>query len=493
MSTTPQNPAGHAGVTGGFPIRYSLAQGYVDATSNLTLLNMPKVQQGILKMFPERDMLLPKLMNELVGEVSPADANALEWYNTFYEPINGVMKVNAHAASAVGGSVTITLGAGSYINGAALAFENYVYYGYSSVTGSYFEAFARVGGVNNTVANAWTVTLFPTDLTGTVPAQSAGDALWCAYPTVAEGNTTHSAQGRFVPAYSTKHNLMPMAFEGVKITDLAAFTNDSWIEGNVELANGTSVSARYWWNVEIQAGVQEYMRGIHINRLMNEGNMLVTDANARYSSIGIIPFVRDLSGNAFVWNGTTISDADVVSWIDSLKLNYEGVSEYVIVCGQNLQRAIQAWINGPHIVGGRIEVDQAFVNLDFTKFKWYNTTFYIPVTPLHEFDNAGGMGALGFSDNGLIIPKGRTSTSDGLGQQRKFLNWKVMGNGQTVFNGAQGTQCMYWKGGPQFFSKIGMPGDEFFIPTQDATAEVGFNYTEGSDHIKPYMFGWISL
>lgn len=502
MSVAPVFPAGTVGVTGGLPITKNLSAAFVDATSNLTLFNKPSID-GVIQMFPERDRLMQQFLDQFVGMSAPMPVAADVWYRTYTDPQFGVMYADAHAAGAGPGlPVTITLAAGSYTSGAAAAFDNYVYLIRSGNT--VMECFCRPGGVNNTVANAWTVTLYPTDLTNdTIPAQLQGEVVQCLFSQVAEGNTVHSDSGRFVPAYTVKHNVALREPEGVSITDLAMFSNESYMEeGQIEMASGEMVSTRYWSNVEIHAAIQGWLREDLMQKWLQTGQGVSTDANARLSTIGIKSWIETLSGNVFTWNGVSISDAEVTNWITSMSQNYENIREYVIVAGTTLRDAIYRWIKGPHFTGQIINASQSFMDLDFLKFKWKNITFSIPEFVISEMDNAYGLGALGYGSMGFLIPRGKTSTTDSTGMQRPFLAWKYLGNGQTMFPGApQGKRNYYWEGGPEFGQRIGalpslgsgaVTGDAY-IPTKDGKVMLGCKWKEGSDFVKPYVFGMITL
>jgi len=501
MSVAPVYPAGVTGVVGGLPITKNLSAAFVDATSSLTLFNKPSID-GIIQMFPERDRLMQQFLDQFIGMSAPVASGADVWYRTYMDPQFGIMYADAHGAAAGPGlSVTITLAAGSYTNGAAAAFENYVYIIRSGNT--VMECFCRPGGVNDTVANAWTVTLFPTDLTNTIPAQLQGEVVQCLFSQVAEGNTVHADSGRFVPAYTMKHNVALRSPQGVSITDLAAFSNESYMpEGQIQMASGQMVQTRYWWNVEIHAAIQGWLREDLMQKWIQTGDGLATDANGRLATIGIKSWIETLSGNVFTWNGVSISDAEVTNWINSMAANYENVREYTIVAGQTLRDAIYRWIKGPHFTGQIITADQKMMDLDFMKFKWKNITFYIPEFVISEMDNPYGLGALGYGSMGFIIPVGKTSTTDSTGVQRPFLAWKYLGNNQTMFPGApQGKRTYTWSGPGSFGGRLGalpslgagaVTGDHY-VPVLDEKATLYCTWKEGSDFVKAYMFGMITL
>lgn len=492
MAPLPQNPAGMGSPVDGLPITKNQAASFVDVASNLTLFNKPSVS-GIIQNFPGRDGLLRQLIDDVVGTERVANTINDTWYNTFMDPLFGPMTVNAStAAGGPGQSVTVTLAAGSYIQDGAMAFDNYVYWIQRGTTT--YQCFCPPGGVNDATPNAWTVTLFPQDTSVTLPAFQNGDPIKMMFSTSVEGNTTHSASGRIVPVYTFVHGVAPRETHGVSITDLAAFSNPSWFTGTIQMADGRTVDTQYWTNVEVDAAIQGWDREVILQRFFDTGQTISTGANARLASMGVDRWIETYSGNVFTWNGVSISDTDIISWIDSLKLNYEGVSEYTIIAGTNLQRAIQAWIPGPHFAGQVQLVDNKNFDLDFTSFKWYNTTFHVPVKPLIELDNQSGMGQFGYTNVGYMIPRGKTSTMDSTGMQRPYLSWRVLKNTNTQFPGVQGARFYTWTASAQFGKAFGIQGsDGGFIPTADQIAELHCNTWEGHDHVKAYMFGKIKM
>lgn len=458
----------------------------VNQALNAALLDKPNIIGEYYQTNPDADKQMERLFASLAAFTKTPVAT-MEWQNTFVDNQFQNLHVLAHGAGAPGATVNITLNPASFVGtNNALAFESYEYIGYSSITGNSFTGFVDTGGITYT-SGAWVLAMEPTDeVAGVIPAQAAGDPLRLLMPVTREGNTSHLASGRVTNIYSETKTLQMSQNQGIQITDLAAFAENTWTMGKYNIEGSGSGTSQLWSLREIDLGMQQWHQSDMWGRLHNSGEMVVTDTRGRYSSEGLWHWIENNGGNLFTFTGT-VSTVDIENWIIQLRQNYESQSNYLILGGFAVTTAIRTWIAGGHINGQHIVLEKSTMNLDFEMFTYLGITFHIPMKPFTEWDNQFGHGEFNYTTKAIFIPIGKTSIENSVGGSVPMIEWKYLSNNNPIFDGVEGADHLWWELGPSFISRPVAAGS-VVVTTNNDTATVYRKRTEGNNFKKPQLF-----
>jgi hypothetical protein len=339
-----------------------------------------------------------------------------------------------------------------------------------------------LGSITRT-ANAWTITLTP-DPGVSLPAVVQGEPMLMMQPNVVEGNTVHSGSGRAFDVWATDHRLVPIEHEKFIATDLAVMDDVTW----VAMPNG---AGQHFVKESLRIAMNKWDEVEMWGMLFATGNATVAQ-NGALDSEGLFHFIQTQGVVIPGFTGTLV-EADFESWIDIMINNQEGITDYMMVAGNNFLRAVQKFCSGGFQVGQIVTFSPS--HLDPRNFRMItlngNFNFHFPWSPNMEFNNDDGLGAFGYRDKCYLIPMGemKNMVMSG-GTKAKALEWKFLENKAPIVQGAQGARAYHIKVPPNFAggSTVSGSGNTFVIPSEDALVEYGCRLTQGSYFKKGWNF-----